>query len=322
MARLIVEFCQNHNGDFATLARMVEAAAANGAHYGKIQTIYARELAYRPEFETGLEIEGKVECIKRPYQPEYDRLSGLELSTEEMGRFVALCMDSGLIPMTTCFTRAQVGLVRDLGFEHVKVASYDCASYQLLRELKESFPHLYISTGATFDDEVRYAAEVLQDHSYALLHCVTIYPTPMSAVHLARMEFLRQFAEQVGFSDHSLVSRDGVLASAAAIHLGADLVERHFTILPAGETKDGPVSIGPQELKRLSEFSQMTKSEQNVWLENEHPDWKITVGQAVRNMSDEELLNRAYYRGRFASPRPNNAAGRNMIFNWEETPIK
>ena len=37
---------------------------------------------------------------------------------------------------------------------------------------------------------------------------------------------------------------------------------------------------------------------------------------------DTELLNRDYYRGRFASPRAESRNGMRMIFNWEETPIK
>ena len=46
-------------------------------------------------------------------------------------------------------------------------------------------------------------------------------------------------------------------------------------------------------------------------------------GSQLRDLSDEELLNRNYYRGRFASIRHQNSKNKNqMINNWEETPLK
>ena len=42
------------------------------------------------------------------------------------------------------------------------------------------------------------------------------------------------------------------------------------------------------------------------------------LGTDTRDLTHEELLNRDYYRGRFASPRPNLEDNSHMIFNWEE----
>ena len=64
---LIAEFCQNHNGDFDLLARMIEAAAENGATHGKMQTIFADTVAFRPEFEEGLEVGGTTLAILNTY---------------------------------------------------------------------------------------------------------------------------------------------------------------------------------------------------------------------------------------------------------------
>ncbi|MEC7624018.1 MAG: N-acetylneuraminate synthase family protein, partial [Pseudomonadota bacterium] len=117
---LIAEFCQNHNGDFNLLARMVDAAAANGATHGKMQTIFAETVAFRPQFEQGLTVDGTVRSIQRPYQAEYDRLKGLEITFEESARFIRLCRDAGIVPMTTCFAREHVDALSELGFESIK----------------------------------------------------------------------------------------------------------------------------------------------------------------------------------------------------------
>jgi len=319
---IIAEFCQNHNGSFDLLARMVEAAAKAGASHGKIQAIFADEVAFRPQFEQGLVENGVMLSIKRPYQPEYDRLKELEIDYDQTGKFVQLCKDAGIKPMTTCFTRAQVEPLSQCGFQEIKVASYDCASFPMIRELKVKFPRVVVSTGATYDDEVRHTAGILKGHDFAMLHCVTLYPTPLSQVHMARMDWLRGLTPQVGYSDHSAVAQDmQMVGSKVAIHRGATVVERHFTILPASETRDGPVSITADMLADLVRFAALEPFSQEAELDKADANWRAAIGEGNRKLSDQELLNRDYYRGRFASCRPESQAGRRMIFNWEDVPL-
>lgn len=324
MTVLIAEFCQNHLGNPELLSRMIDKAAEAGATHVKIQHIYVRNLTYRPQFEEGLVQDGRRRSIKRPWRPEYERLQTLELDADAVKHFVSYANSKGVIPMTTCFARRDISAIYEQGFRSVKVASYDCPSYQMLRELAVKFDHLFISTGACFDDEIRTATNVIGDRvPFTLLHCVTKYPTALEDMHLRRMEWLRQFSDSVGLSDHSLVSRDGLIASKAAITLGADVVERHFTILSEDQSKDGPVSITPQLLKELKSFSQLDRAAQKSELDKACPDWaRRLAGDQQRTLTDEELLNRDYYRGRFASPRfPDSPDASTMIFNWEETPL-
>ena len=72
-----------------------------------------------------------------------------------------------------------------------------------------------------------------------------------------------------------------------------------------------------------ADFTKLSKQEQVAQLEKEMPNWKIKLhGDVNRNLSDTELLNREYYRGRFASPRLVDVNdSKYMIFNWEETLI-
>lgn len=323
--KLIAELCQNHNGDFARVKEMVDAAVEAGATHVKIQHIHVRNLTFRPQFEGGSEFNGKQMSIKRPFEPEYNRLKGLELSKSESKQFVDYVKSKGAVPMTTCFSRDSIQDLIDEGYESVKVASYDCASYQLLRELAANFKEVIVSTGATFNNEVEKASAILKESGvdYSMLHCVTIYPTPLSEIHLAKMDWLKGFSETVGFSDHSLVERDGVLASKAAIAAGAEVIERHFTILEKDETKDGPVSIKPHHMRELADFAVLSNEEQAAEMEAALPNWKTELrGDVNRKLSDAELLNREYYRGRFASPRIDGINdSKYMIFNWEETAV-
>ena len=120
----------------------------------------------------------------------------------------------------------------------------------------------------------------------------------------------------VGWSDHTLVARDGIKAAKVALMLGADYVERHFTILSADKTKDGPISITPMLLRELADFAKLPNQEQMAMIQKEIPEWEIMLGHAQREMTHTEMLNRDYYRGRFASL-VNNV----WIYNWDETQI-
>jgi len=312
--KITAEACQNHNGDLEILKDMIYAAKEAGADYIKIQSMLADDLTQRKRFEQGIYENGIIKAIKRPYKPEYERLKPLDLNDEAHIWFVEECKRAGIKPLTTAFSLSRIPFLSSLEWDEIKVASYDCASYPLLEELKKHFRHLYISTGAMHDSEIRKTVKILSGHSFSFLHCVTIYPTPLEEVHLRRIEWLRQFASYVGFSDHTLIERDGLKASFAALYFGADVIERHFTVLDRTETKDGPVSINPDELKELVNFSQLDKKEQEKYIKKHIKEYDVMLGQETRNLSEQELLNRDYYRGRFASK-----INGKVVYNWEET---
>lgn len=318
MAKIIVEVCQNHNGDRNVLKALIHAAKENGADIIKGQVIFSEDVTPRARFDEGYEEDNGVrKTIKRPYDAEVARLRGLDLKNDDYHFFVEEVEKVGATPMLTVFSRNRIPLASSLpygGEKLVKVASYDCASYPLIRELSDNFDKLIISTGATFDEEIEKTAQILKEKNkqFAYLHCVTSYPNTLTMANLARMEWLRRFTPEVGWSDHTLVARDGIKAAKAAFALSADYVERHFTILPSDKTKDGPISINPALLKELSDFRKLPKEDQKKELEKEIPEWRIMLGHPTREMTHAEMLNRDYYRGRFAS-----LAGNKWVYNWE-----
>lgn len=311
---LIAEACQNHNGDQEILKKMIHQAADSGADYVKIQAIRSNELTFRDRFEEGkLDEKGKILTIKRPFKPELERLFKLDLSIDDEAWFVEECKKAGVKSMITVFTRSSARDVKDMGFDAVKIASYDCLSIPLLKDVMKWWPIIVVSTGATYDHEVEKAAQALKGSKFVFLHCVTIYPTPVGECHLKRMEWLSQFTSQVGWSDHTLVEKDGIWASKIALALGATWIERHFTILKKDQTKDGPVSITPKHLQELREFADKPLELRMELIKSQYPDWNISLGHAQRNLSADEHLNRDYYQGRFASKQ-----GNKIIFNWED----
>jgi len=321
MTKIIAEICQNHNGSREILSELIHAAAESGADYVKMQSILSDDLVPRGRFEYGeVENSGVVKTIKRPFRPEYERLSKLDLTEEDHLFFIEECKKYNVIPLTAIFARKRIPFVASLPWTErtVKVPSYDCASFKMIEELAEHFDHLIVSTGATFDEEIERAVQVVKDKGkqISLLHCVTSYPNTLDMCNLARIGWLTQFTSSVGWSDHTLMERDGIKAAKMAIALGAQFVERHFTVLEKDQTKDGPVSITAALLKELSEFAQLGKEEQTRIVKEEIPEWNIMIGLAQRELTHKEMLNRDYYRGRFASYTQGE-----WVYNWEDKKV-
>ena len=135
--KFIAELCQNHNGSFKNIEKMIYECAYNGANIIKLQNIFAKDLAFRPQFEKGLTVKNKIFSIKRPYQLEFKRLKKLEIEHRKLEKFIKICDKNKVEPSITCFTKNSVETLRNIGFKTIKVASYDCASYPLIRELSK-----------------------------------------------------------------------------------------------------------------------------------------------------------------------------------------
>jgi sialic acid synthase SpsE len=299
---IIAECCQNHNGDREILKRMVHAAAEAGADFAKIQGLRSNELTHRERFERGLvDADGTVRVISRPFEAERTRLERLDLTDEDEAWFVQECRRAGIRSMITAFTRGSTQRFVAAGFDAVKVASYDCRSVPLLREVAAGFDEVYLSTGASYDEEIAQAATVFRPGQMAMLHCVTIYPTPLDQLHLRRMEWLRSFSSRVGFSDHTKPTETGLRASLLALAEGAEVLERHFTVLEPSATRDGPVSVDPTQLAELRSFADLDAAARRERIAKEWPEWEVGLGMAQRDLSHAELLNRDYYGGRVAA---------------------
>ena len=70
--KIITDFCQNHNGSFEILKKMIWESAESGATHGKIQTMFADDLSFSEQFEEcEFDSNGNIITIKRPYNLEY-----------------------------------------------------------------------------------------------------------------------------------------------------------------------------------------------------------------------------------------------------------
>jgi len=268
--KIIAELCQNHNGDIDIVKDMVVKAKYSGADIVKIQSIKANSLTKREEYESF-----------RKYSDEYQRLSSLELSMDDELEFIHTAKVNNIIPMTTIFSPNHYEYYNSLGYDYLKLSGYSMRAFDWGKKLdKFNFKHLVFSTSSLHLHDIEKCIENLQGVDFTILHCVCLYPTPFEKLNLASIEHLKTLNDKIGFSDHS----DNLLPSKQAIFQGIDMLEKHFTILDKEETRDGKVSVTPEELKELHKFSNYTKDGQYLEL---------------NGFNEEQRFNHEYYQGRF-----------------------
>ena len=220
---VIAEIGVNHNGSIDLAHQMIDEAHRLGADAVKFQTFTASALA-SPETP-------KVEYQERDSSSSshLEMLSKLELSHEDHRILAAYCASRGIEFMSTPYGIDGVLLLEELGVRRFKTASADIVDLPLHAAIAATGLPVLISTGMASTSEIQAAIEMYPDPpgTITLLHAVSKYPTPESEANVARMTTLAStFNLPVGYSDHT----ESWAAAAAATALGAQVIEKHFTL--------------------------------------------------------------------------------------------
>ncbi|HZT87590.1 MAG TPA: N-acetylneuraminate synthase family protein [Stellaceae bacterium] len=236
----------NHNGDLDLAHRTIDAARRAGADAVKFQN-YRTEDFVRDRSLTYTYRSGGREVT----EAQYDLFKRCELDRDALAALFRHCRDIGLIPFTTPTSEAGIADAQAAGAALLKNGSDYLTHLPLIRAMARSGATTILSTGmatlAEIDDAVR-AFRGAGGRSLVLLHCVSAYPAPPASVNLRKIPALAAaFDCPVGFSDHT----EGIVAAAAAVALGAVMVEKHFTLDRALPGPDHWFSSDPAEFAEL-----------------------------------------------------------------------
>jgi len=237
---LLAEIGNNHEGDPALALDLVAAALDSGADAIKIQVINPERLVNRSQTE-------RIAQLKRFRLP-------LSVIAEMAERARA----KGALFIASAFDTQSLDDIADL-LTAVKIASGDLDFTPLLTHAARLGKPILLSTGMATLAEVKTAVQTIEAHGasatplaerLALLHCVSLYPTPLPAANLRTIVTLREtFGLPVGYSDHTL----GIEAAIVALSLGARVIEKHFTLDKRRTTfRDHALSADPDDLRRLA----------------------------------------------------------------------
>ncbi len=231
---IIAEIGENHYGQWDLCRGMVEEVAGGGGTYAKFQTYTAEQFGADHVW---------YEEFKKVVMPEQMHF---EMQT--------LCKERGVGFLSSTFTqRSTAFLVDRMGCDELKLASSRVTDGVLLDYVNsraDQVRRVYLSTGMSTLEEVREAvARLGRIEELYLLHCTSQYPTEDENVNLRAMVTLKESfpSYPIGYSDHSR----GIEACLAAVALGAQVLEKHFTyhVRMPGDDHEG--ALTPETLQDL-----------------------------------------------------------------------
>lgn len=272
---IIAEAGVNHNGDLALAKELITVAAQAGADLVKFQTFIAANMISRhaPKAEY-------QKVAGNPHESQQELVRKFELTRENHIELIGECKKQGIGFFSSAFDKESIELLEQLGGpDIVKIPSGELTNLPYLRQLTRNKQHVLLSTGMANLGEIEEAIAVVEEvgiarESITVLHCTTEYPTPMADVNLLAMVNIgKAFGVSVGYSDHT----PGIEVPIAAVALGANVIEKHFTLDCSLPGPDHRASLEPNELKA------MVQGIRNI---------EKALGDGIKRPSSSELKNK------------------------------
>lgn len=162
-----------------------------------------------------------------------------------------------------------------------KISSSDLSNLPFIRHIAKKGKKIMLSVGAAYLSEIDEAIREIKragNEDLVILHCVLSYPTAPEDANLRIIETLRKNFPNVGvgFSDH-VAPDDTMMTLAAAYILGAEVIEKHFTLDKTLAGNDHYHAGTPEDFKKaIANFK---------WIDR-------VLGSAEKTVLDCELISR------------------------------
>ena len=246
---IIAEAGVNHNGDINLAKKLIDYASEAKADIVKFQTFKAEKIVSK----IAKKAEYQKLTTEKSDEFQFSMLKKLELSKEDHIELKKYAEGKNIDFLSTAFDLESIDLLVDLGITLFKIPSGEITNLPFLEKVARVAKKVIISTGMCEMTEIIEAVKVmkkqgLSNNDIIILHCNTEYPTPMGDVNLLAMQSIKDATDLVvGYSDHTL----GIEIPIAAVALGAQVIEKHFTYDRNADGPDHKASLEPNELKMM-----------------------------------------------------------------------
>ena len=237
----ISEIGNNHNGSMINAKKMIDLSIEAGADCVKFQMRDLDSLYRRKSLQKDGDDLGSEYIL--------DLLRKFEFTSDQHKELFDYCESKKILYMCTPWDHASLEILETFGVKAYKVASADLTNTPLIESLIKTSKPLILSTGMSTEKEIKIAVDYLNKNNakFALLHCNSTYPAPINDINLSWMKKLKKIHPIIGYSGHER----GINISMAACALGAQIIERHFTLDRSMEGPDHAASLEFQGLKDL-----------------------------------------------------------------------
>ncbi len=248
----IFEMANNHQGEvehgLKIIRAMSEVARRRGVN-GAVKFQY-RDLDrfIHPDFAARQDV------------PHIPRFQSTRLSRAQFDTLIQATRAEGLLPVVTPFDERSVEVCVEQAIPILKVASSSATDWPLLDAITSAGRPMIVSTGGLtihqIDNVVSYLTHRGAD--FAVLHCVSLYPTPNSGLQLGLIQKLlsRYRGVPIGYSGHE--APDNTDPVKLAVALGATILERHVGV-PTETITLNRYSMNPEQVERWVEAAQVAR---------------------------------------------------------------
>lgn len=238
---VIAEIGINHNGNINLAKRLISVAVAAGCDAVKFQK-------RTPELCVPAAQRDIMRETPWGYISYMEYRKKVEFGLEEYREIDAYCKEVGMMWFASCWDEPSVEFVQQFDVPCFKIASASANDSKLLRRTRDTGKPLILSTGMSGLDDVDPAVNTLGTEDLIILHAVSTYPAYYDELNLRAIATLKErYHVPVGYSGHET----GIVTSAAAVALGACVVERHVTVDRAMWGSDQAASLEPSGITRL-----------------------------------------------------------------------
>ena len=270
---IIAEAGVNHNGNINLAKKLIKMASKAGADFIKFQSFKTDYIITKdaPKANYQKKINNK--------ESQYSMLKKLELSINDHEILINECNKNNIKFMSSPFDIESIKLLKKLNLKTVKVPSSEINNYPYLKQICKYNWKIILSTGMSDLNEIKKTINFMSKNGLSkknltLLHCNSEYPTPFKDINLLAMKTLENETNvRIGYSDHSV----GIEVPIAAVALGANVIEKHFTL---SRKMKGPDHIASIE---IDELSKMVKAIRNIELSLGNKN-KIITNSAKSNI--------------------------------------
>lgn len=181
----------------------------------------------------------------------------LEFTVEQHAQLKKWCEEVGITYSTSVWDMTSAKEITSLEPKFIKIPSACNTHYEMLNWLCDNYKgEIQISFGMTTHEEEEKIIQLFENKGrnkdLIIFNCTSGYPVPFKDVCLLEINRIRNLYEDrvkgIGFSGH----HNGIAVDVAAYTLGANIVERHYTLNRTWKGTDHAASLEPDGIRRLA----------------------------------------------------------------------
>lgn len=254
---VIAEIGINHDGNLKKAFQMIDDAKKAGCECVKFQIHIPEKEMIKNNVVPGNSTKNIWQIISKS-----------TLSLEKEKKIFNYVKKKKMIYIATPFSKEAADFLIQMGVSAFKIGSGECNNYPLIDYISKFRKPIILSTGMNKISSIKKSYKIIKKNrcKVAMLHCVSLYPTPYEYLNLRRILKLKNEFKKIpiGFSDHSR----GIHVATSSVLYGASIIEKHFTSSKKWNGPDIPISITPNELKNLIQHSKDMFNANNLLNEN------------------------------------------------------